>query len=162
MQIGRALPMKRMLLCSTDDPKVRGTWSHFGFEFTSTEDLARFQVYKGDLMFMTNTVQMHKDFPAPRHFRSVMITHGHYRQRLYFPMDAEKGLGLQVLHDAEAAAEKKARKVPHKGVVTKVVKKVAKQVMVTSHVASAVLTASTAAHVGPLARHGSASAVHSM
>jgi len=71
---------------------------------------------------------MHKDLLPQRPFRSVVLKHDHYRQRLYFPCDAERGLGMRVLREAESAAERKTRRPPPtKGVVKKVIKKVAKQ-----------------------------------
>lgn len=82
--ICRSLSIPLILLCSTDDVKTKSTWQALGFSFTTPEDLNRFGVTPHDLLHMDNTVQMHKHVPPPTPWRSVMLTHGDLRQRLYY------------------------------------------------------------------------------
>ena len=58
--MARCLGLPRLLLCSTDDPNVKGTWRHLGFHYSTEQDLKDFGVQHGDLLHMDNTVQMHK------------------------------------------------------------------------------------------------------
>lgn len=81
----RHLKIPRILLCSTDDPKVKGTWSHLGFQFTTKEQLEEFGVTRHDLLHMDNTVQMHKDVSDEKpDWKSVIIKHQTYKHRLYY------------------------------------------------------------------------------
>lgn len=81
----RHLQIPRILLCSTDDPKVKGTWSHLGFQFTTKEQLDSFGVTRHDLLHMDNTVQMHKDVCLDKPmWKSVIIKHKTYKHRLYY------------------------------------------------------------------------------
>ena len=82
--ICRYLNIPRILLCSTDDPKVKGTWSHLGFQFTSKEQLEEMGVSRHDLLHMDNTVQMHKDVEQNKAIHSVVLKHGSYKHRLYY------------------------------------------------------------------------------
>lgn len=59
-EVARCLGLPRLLLCSTDDPNVKGTWRHLGFHYSTEQDLKDFGVQHGDLLHMDNTVQMHK------------------------------------------------------------------------------------------------------
>ncbi len=82
----RLLHLPRVLLCSTDDARVKATWRQLGFEFTTPADLARFGVSRHDLLHMDNTVQMHREVPpAPPPLRSLVVRHGDFKQRLYLP-----------------------------------------------------------------------------
>ena len=83
--MARCLSIPRLLLCSTDDPIVKTTWRHLGFVYTSQQDLDSFGVQHGDLVHMDNTVQMHKQVPLAREWRSMVIRHKDLRQRVYFP-----------------------------------------------------------------------------
>ena len=85
LQVARSLNVPRLLLCSTDDPIVKTTWRHLGFVYTTQEDLEAFGVQHGDLVHMDNTVQMHKDVPLAREWRSLVVRHQDLRQRVYFP-----------------------------------------------------------------------------
>ena len=109
MQIARTLRLPLLLLCSTDDEKVRSMWSACGFEYTADEDIRRWNVCQGDLIYMTNTVQMHKHVPTKRPFRSLLLVHGAFQTRMYAPQDVPRGLALQLLQDCEDA---RARKRP--------------------------------------------------
>lgn len=119
--------MKRFLLCSTEDPKVRTTWQGMGFEFTEDRHMAEWDIRCGDLLYMTYTVQMHKAIPPARVHKPLLLKHGDFQQRLYFPIDGPKGTGLSRFSAAEAAAARKKRP-PQKGVSKSVVKKVVKKV----------------------------------
>lgn len=39
-----------------------------------------------DLLHMDNTVQMHKTVPPKPQFRSLVVKHSHWRQRIYIPV----------------------------------------------------------------------------
>ena len=39
-----------------------------------------------DLLHMDNTVQMHKTVPPKPRFRSLVVKHSHWRQRMYIPV----------------------------------------------------------------------------
>lgn len=80
----RLLKVPRILLCSTDDPRVKGTWQRLGFSFTTREDLEAMGVTRHDLLHMDNTVQMHKDVPPKKDWRPVKVKHGDLVQRLYY------------------------------------------------------------------------------
>ncbi len=81
----RFLKIPRILLCSTDDPKVKNLWSHLGFSFTSSDDLLSFGVTRHDLLHMDNTVQMHKEVAPERpHFESCILKHKAFKHRLYY------------------------------------------------------------------------------
>jgi len=83
--MARHLKIPRILLCSTDDPKVKNLWSHLGFSFTTKEDLESFGVTRHDLLHMDNTVQMHKAVePTRPHFESCLIKHQAFKHRLYY------------------------------------------------------------------------------
>jgi GNAT superfamily N-acetyltransferase len=83
--ICRYLGIPRILLCSTDDPKVKNLWSHLGFSFTSKEHLESFGVTRHDLLHMDNTVQMHKDVsPEKPKFSSMVLRHRAFKHRLYY------------------------------------------------------------------------------
>jgi hypothetical protein len=80
----RSLNIPRILLCSTDDLRVKSTWQRLGFSFTSKEDLERFGVSRHDLLHMDNTVQMHKEVPPKSGWKPVLVRHGDFKQRLYY------------------------------------------------------------------------------
>ena len=82
--ICRYLNIPKILLCSTDDPKVKGTWSHLGFQFTSKEQLEEMGVSRHDLLHMDNTVQMHKIVGEKKTTNSLVLKHGSYKHRLYY------------------------------------------------------------------------------
>lgn len=124
-KISRALNIERLLLCSTDDDKVRGMWESCGFQYTGADHVERWDVRQGDLIYMTNTVQMHKFLPPARPFRPIVIQHGAFRARIHTPEDAAKGEGLAMFREAEmAAAARKRGTVPNKCPPKKVAKKV--------------------------------------
>lgn len=124
LQISRALHIERLLLCSTDDDKVRGMWESCGFEYTHAEHVDRWDIRQGDLIYMTNTVQMHKFLPAARPFRPLVIQHGAFRARIHTPEDAVKGEGLAMYREAELAVLARKRGcVPSKCPPKKVAKK---------------------------------------
>lgn len=124
VQISRALNIERLLLCSTDDDKVRGMWESCGFEYTSAEHVERWDVRQGDLIYMTNTVQMHKFLPPARPFRPLVIQHGAFRARVHAPEDARKGEGLALFREAESAVlARKRGTVPSKYPPKKVAKR---------------------------------------
>lgn len=52
-----------------------------------------------DLLHMDNTVQMHKTVPPKPQFRSLVVKHGHWRQRTYIPLEP----GEQAAQGAAAA-----------------------------------------------------------
>lgn len=114
VQIARILKLPRLLLCSTDDEKVRAMWSACGFEYTKDEDIKRWDVCQGDLIYMTNTVQMHKHVPAKRKYRPILLVHGAYKARLFAPLDVPHGCAMQLMHDFEASRARK-RQAPSKG-----------------------------------------------
>ena len=118
----RYMKIPRILLCSTDDPKVKGTWSHLGFKFTSKEDLEAMGVTRHDLLHMDNTVQMHKDVPERKPWSSVIIKHGAFKHRLYYipgggsapPVSNEIRNGLYFKHNSIRRGLAPAKKVPSK------------------------------------------------
>lgn len=124
VQIARALNIERLLLCSTDDDKVRGMWESCGFEYTRAEHVERWDVRQGDLIYMTNTVQMHKFLPPARPFKPLVIQHGAFRARIHCTEDTRKGEGLAMFRDAESAViARKRGAVPSKCPPKKVVKR---------------------------------------
>ncbi|KAL6782775.1 hypothetical protein ACKKBG_A08095 [Auxenochlorella protothecoides x Auxenochlorella symbiontica] len=82
--ICRATGIPTILLCSTDDPKTRGTWQQLGFQVSSQSQLDALGVTHMDLLHMDNTVQMHKEVPPQRPWHSLCIKHEAYRQRVYY------------------------------------------------------------------------------
>ena len=84
LQVARALHIPRLLLCSTDDPVVKTTWRHLGFVYTSPEDLEAFGVRHGDMVHMDNTVQMHKEVPPAKEWKSLVVRHETLQRRVYF------------------------------------------------------------------------------
>ena len=87
-EMARALRIPRILLCSTDDANTKNTWRSLGFLFTTDEDLRTFGVHSTDLLHMDNTVQMHKEVPPPRMWRSLKLKHESFVQRVWFPAEA--------------------------------------------------------------------------
>ncbi|KAK9832379.1 hypothetical protein WJX74_008101 [Apatococcus lobatus] len=87
-EMARSLGIPRLLLCSTDDPATKNTWRSLGFLFTTEEDLLSFGAHPTDLLHMDNTVQMHKEVPPARKWRSLKLCHEAFTQRLYFPAEA--------------------------------------------------------------------------
>jgi hypothetical protein len=124
MQVARAINIPLLLLCSTDDQKVRDMWLACGFEYTKDAHIRKWDVCQGDLIFMTNTVQMHKILPPPRRIRPVKIKHGSFQSRIYAATDTKKGAGLALMRAAEAAHSRKRLAKP---VTNTVAKKVAKR-----------------------------------
>lgn len=120
VQIARALKIPRMMLCSTDDDKVRAVWERCGFEYTQSEHIAAWDVKHGDQIFMTNTVQMHKLLKPPPRMKPFVIEHGAFRTRVYVPLDTPLHEGLALLHEAEVSSRK--RMAPSKGPPKKVAK----------------------------------------
>ena len=82
--ICRTLKVPRILLCSTDDTRVKNTWKRLGFDFTTKEELEAMGVTRHDLLHMDNTVQMHKDVPPRPEWKSIIIKHADFVQRLYY------------------------------------------------------------------------------
>ena len=82
--ICRFLKIPRILLCSTDDTRVKNTWRRLGFSFTTKEDLEKMGVTRHDLLHMDNTVQMHKDVPPKTQWKPIILKHGHFQQRMYY------------------------------------------------------------------------------
>lgn len=100
--LARALALPTILLCSTDDPVTRGTWTSLGFARTSDAELKEFGVLPGDLLHMDNTVQMHRRVPPAPPLRSVVIKHGAFSQRCWYLPGAGPAA-----RDAVAAAGRK-------------------------------------------------------
>ncbi len=86
-EMARAMQIPRILLCSTDEPATKNTWRSLGFMFSTDEDLQSFGVHSTDLLHMDNTVQMHKEVPPPRRWRSLVVKHESFAQRVYYPAD---------------------------------------------------------------------------
>jgi hypothetical protein len=82
--VGRFLNISRILLCSTDDARVKNTWRRLGLYFTNKEYLETWGVTRHDLLHMDNTVQMHKDVPPQRPWKPMTLKHGDYVHRLYY------------------------------------------------------------------------------
>lgn len=82
--ICRFLNLPRILLCSTDDNKVKNTWQRLGFQFTTEEQLKEFGITRHDLLHMDNTVQMHKDVGEKKPWKRVILKHGDFKQRMYY------------------------------------------------------------------------------
>ncbi|GLI58757.1 hypothetical protein VaNZ11_000514 [Volvox africanus] len=82
-EIARALGLKKLMLCSTNDTSVQSTWQHLGFEYASDEQMEEWDILHTDLVYLQNTTQMHKDVPPPRRLKSVIIGHDAFRQRCY-------------------------------------------------------------------------------
>eukprot|EP00891_Asterochloris_glomerata_P002444 jgi/Astpho2/2444/fgenesh1_pg.00044_%23_64_t len=104
-EVARCLGLPRLLLCSTDDPNVKGTWRHLGFHYSTEQDLKDFGVQHGDLLHMDNTVQMHKVVPPARKWRSVVIKHEHLRQRIYCQNGFEQPQSEQRIAVLQAAKQ---------------------------------------------------------
>lgn len=56
--ICRALGLRKLMLCSTDDAIVKSTWQHLGFYFTTEEDMEEWDIPHSDLVYLQNTVQV--------------------------------------------------------------------------------------------------------
>lgn len=82
--MARFLEIPTILLCSTDDTRVKSLWSHLGFSFTTKEDLESIGVTRHDLLHMDNTVQMHKAVGPRPTYHSCLLKHGHFKHRLYY------------------------------------------------------------------------------
>lgn len=65
-----------------------GAWLH-------AQDLHALGVQHGDLLHMDNTVQMHKAVPPARAWRSLVVRHQHWRQRLYYLSSSATGAAAQ-------------------------------------------------------------------
>lgn len=83
------------------------------------QDLQKLGVQEGDLLHMDNTVQMHKPVPPARQWHSVVFTHEHWRQRLYWLPTKETGVRERLARQAEALAKQKPSKRPAKKAVAK-------------------------------------------
>lgn len=83
------------------------------------QDLQKLGVQNEDLLHMDNTVQMHKPVPPARIWRSVVFTHEHWRQRLYWQPTEETGVRERLARQAEALAKLKPSKRPAKKSVAK-------------------------------------------
>eukprot|EP01026_Neomeris_dumetosa_P029967 TRINITY_DN2410_c0_g1_i14.p2 TRINITY_DN2410_c0_g1~~TRINITY_DN2410_c0_g1_i14.p2 ORF type:complete len:292 (+),score=26.69 TRINITY_DN2410_c0_g1_i14:263-1138(+) len=83
--IARGLEIKLLLLCSIDDDTIKNFWFHMGFQQTTQEDWKIFGVTKHDLLHMDNTVQLHKWLGNKRKWKSIILKHENYVQRLYYP-----------------------------------------------------------------------------
>lgn len=94
--------MSRLLLCSTDDEKTVDTWKHLGFQVTNTEELESWGICSGDLLHMTNTIQMVKVLGEPKSWKALLIRHEHFVQRTYYCNDAQGQRG-----------QKRRRSSPH-------------------------------------------------
>lgn len=98
--IARCLSLPLLLLCSTDDEITRATWLRLGFVFTQPADLLQFGVGPRDLLHMDNTVQMHKSVPPARIWKSVILKHQHWRQRVYTQAAPNNGEASSAAGDA--------------------------------------------------------------
>ena len=99
-------------------------WESCGFEYTRAEHVERWDVRQGDLIYMTNTVQMHKYLNPERPYRPLVIQHGAFRARIHSPEDTRKEEGLALFRDAEVAVlARKRGTVPSKFPPKKVAKK---------------------------------------
>lgn len=89
----RSVGVSRLLLCSTDDEKTVGTWKHLGFQVTNSEELESWGICSGDLLHMTNTIQMIKMLEEPKSWKALLIRHEHFVQRTYYcdSTQAQKG-----------------------------------------------------------------------
>jgi hypothetical protein len=56
--IARALQVPKLMLCSTNDPIVKSTWHHLGFDFTSEEEMEHWDIPHSDLVYLQNTTQV--------------------------------------------------------------------------------------------------------
>lgn len=109
----RYLHIPRILLCSTDDQRVKGTWQRLGLSFTTGEDLDKWGVTPHDLLHMDNTVQMHKEVGPKNQLKTVLLKHGDYQQRCYYmPGSAKVPLKLKRGTSNGALAAKKPAKKP--------------------------------------------------
>lgn len=115
----RALGLPRVLLCSTDDARTKATWRRLGFAETTQEELAAWGITSHDLLHMDNTVQMHKHVTERPAWKSVRISHGEFRQRIYCDPGAcseerQKQALEQVRKRLAEEAAKPAKKPPKK------------------------------------------------
>lgn len=108
--ISRCLALKKLMLCSTDDAIVKSTWQHLGFSFTAEEQMDEWDIPHSDLVYLQNTVQMHKDLPdePPKPWKPVIVKHGNFKMRMY----ARIGEGRPVLPMQQPPAKRQARGVP--------------------------------------------------
>eukprot|EP00877_Chromochloris_zofingiensis_P012674 jgi/Chrzof1/7660/Cz02g32010.t1 len=96
--VARAVGIQRLLLCSTAEESVKSTWRHLGFDYSTEELLASWDVQDSDLVHMQNTVQMHKLVPPTRCWKPLLIRHQQFVCRTYMPLDqwplSSKSYGL--------------------------------------------------------------------
>eukprot|EP00798_Chlamydomonas_sp_ICE-L_P015212 gene15212-21289_t len=82
--IAYALKLHKLMLCSTNDPRVLATWSHLDFLRTTEEQMVEWDILHSDMVYLQNTVQMHKDISPPTAvYKSVILKHGDFKQRTY-------------------------------------------------------------------------------
>uniref|UniRef100_A0A7S0V2M2 Increased DNA methylation 1 C-terminal domain-containing protein n=1 Tax=Polytomella parva TaxID=51329 RepID=A0A7S0V2M2_9CHLO len=87
--VSRGLSLPLIMLCSTNDPVVKLTWSRLGFQFTSESDMEHWDIEESDLVHLQNTTQMHKVIgPAPQH-KALIIKQGNFKQRIYVRLDKD-------------------------------------------------------------------------
>lgn len=111
----RTLCVPRILLCSTDDVRTKATWQALGFSFTQPEELQGWGVSHYDLLHMDNTVQMHKEVPPAPVWRSVVLRHQHFRQRLYYtPGSGDSGAQYLQRYNSLHANGTAANRLPAK------------------------------------------------
>ena len=46
------------MLCSTNDPIVKSTWHHLGFDFTTEQQMHQWDIPHSDLVYLQNTTQV--------------------------------------------------------------------------------------------------------
>ncbi len=56
--IARVLQLPKLMLCSTNDPMVKSTWHHLGFDFTTEEQMHQWDIPHSDMVYLQNTTQV--------------------------------------------------------------------------------------------------------
>ncbi|GMH37374.1 hypothetical protein BSKO_05247 [Bryopsis sp. KO-2023] len=106
--VARSVGVGKLLLCSTDDENTISTWKHLGFRETSAMELDAWGICSGDLLHMTNTVQMVKVLDDPKPWSSLIIRHKHFVQRTYYlgqPVESRIGWKRKFEEEERAFAE---------------------------------------------------------
>ncbi|MEW5308633.1 MAG: hypothetical protein WDW38_000576 [Sanguina aurantia] len=81
--VARACKLATLMLCSTNDPAVKSTWHHLGFELTDPEHMTAWDILYTDLVHLQSTTQMHKHVPPPARYKPIVFRHGDLSQRTY-------------------------------------------------------------------------------
>jgi len=114
-EICRFLGLSKILLCSTDDAATISTWEHLGFRHTLADELEEWGIGPTELVHMTNTVQMVKMVrPAPQ-WKSFIVQHEGFVQRLYYmpsPNDSMISKKRKEIED-DTSSKNKATRVDH-------------------------------------------------